>query len=221
MPIAASTGASSRDDAAVADDADRAAGKLPADLDLGLAALVIGRRRARDAAREIDQEADGQLDHRFHEARLGVGHQHPRFRCRRDVDVADVDGAPHHDLEPGQALEDHGRHRRRAIGDDEVDVPRRGDHALPDRAARRPRAASPRPALEGARAPARRSIAGAPGARGSAVALHCLACLTWRISASWPRRISSASRSLSSRPSSLTWFSSTSSASPMRPIWRP
>ena len=89
---------------------------------------MIGRRRARDAAREIDQEADGQLDHRFHEAGFGVGHQHPRFRCRRDVDVADVDGAPHHGLEPRQALEDHGRHRRRAIGDDEVGVPRRGDH---------------------------------------------------------------------------------------------
>ena len=129
-------------DAAVADDADRAAGKLPADLDLGLAALVIGRRRARDAAREIDQEADGQLDHRLHEARLGMGHQHARLRGRRHVDVADVDGAAHHDLELRQAREDLGRHRRRAVGDDEVDVLRRGDHALADRAARRPRAAS-------------------------------------------------------------------------------
>ena len=36
----------------------------------------------------------------------------------------------HHRAKPRQALEDHSRYRRRAIGDDEIDAARHADHAL-------------------------------------------------------------------------------------------
>ncbi len=69
----------------------------------GLAAGLVVGDGARDAARQVDHQAERQLDHRLHEARLGMGHQHARFGGGGDVDVADVDGAAHHHLEPGQA----------------------------------------------------------------------------------------------------------------------
>jgi len=116
-------------DAAVADDAHGAAAELAADLDLGHAAGLVVGDGARDAAREVDQQAKRELDHRLHEARLGVGHQHARLRSGGDIDVADVDGAAHHDLEPWKAGKDLTRHRRSAVGDDEIDAAGHGDHA--------------------------------------------------------------------------------------------
>ena len=115
-------------DAAVADDADRAAAELATDPDLRSPAGVIVGHGARDAARKIDQQAEREFHDRLHEARLGMGYQHTRPRGRFDIDVADVDGATHHDSQPRQPGEDFARHRGGAVGDDEVDVARRRDH---------------------------------------------------------------------------------------------
>ena len=91
---------------------------------------MIGRRRPRDTAGKIDQESQRELDHRRHEARFRLSDQNASPGGRCDVDVANIDGAAHHRAKSRQALEDHGRDRRRTISDDEVDAARHADHAL-------------------------------------------------------------------------------------------
>jgi hypothetical protein len=39
-----------------------------------------------------------------------MGHQHARLGGGREIDVADIDGASHHDLELGKAGKDLARH---------------------------------------------------------------------------------------------------------------
>jgi hypothetical protein len=80
-------------DAAIADDAKTAAGELAPHHDLGLAARMIVRGRARYAARQIDHEAERKLRHRRDEAGRRPRHQHAGCRCGIDVDIADIDRA--------------------------------------------------------------------------------------------------------------------------------
>ena len=66
-------------DLAVADRAKRAAAQL-AHARRGAGARTIGDRGRRDAAREVDHEADRELGHRVDEAGARAGHQHAARR---------------------------------------------------------------------------------------------------------------------------------------------
>jgi hypothetical protein len=58
-----------------------------------------------------------------------MSHQHAGGRRRRDVDVADIDGAAHHRLEARQGSEDLARYGRGAVGNDQIDLASGDDQA--------------------------------------------------------------------------------------------
>ena len=103
--------------------AERAAAQLAAHARRGAGARAIGEGGIRDAARQIDHEADRELGHRIHESGARARHQHAARGGGADVDIADVDRAADEGDELGQLLE----HRRRplgdAIGDDDLAAP--------------------------------------------------------------------------------------------------
>ena len=105
-------------DAAIADDAERAAEKLAAHDGCRRAARPIGAGRIRDAAGKVDHHADGKLGNRIDEARARPRHQHAGLRRGADVDVADVDGAAHEGHEVRQLREDFRGPFGLAVGDD-------------------------------------------------------------------------------------------------------
>ena len=128
-------------DAAIADDAEAAAGQLPAHDDLGLAPGMVVRGRARNAARQIDHEAERELRDRLHEAGTGPRHQHAGGGSGFDIDVADIDGAADEGAQLWQRRKDLARPRREPVGDDDIDVARRPRSGRPHPARRRPDAA--------------------------------------------------------------------------------
>jgi len=109
-------------DAAIADDAEPAAGKLPSHPDFRHPSGMIVRGRARDAAREIDHEAERELGHRLDETRARLRHQHAGRGRRRHVDVADIDRAADEGTQLWQMRKDFARSLRQTIGDDDVDI---------------------------------------------------------------------------------------------------
>ena len=116
-------------DAAIADDAEAAAGELPAHDDLGLAPGMIVRRRARNAARQIDHEAERQFGDRLHEAGPGPRDQDAGGGSRIDIDVADIDGAANEGAQVRQLRKYLARPRGEPVGDDDVDIARGLDQA--------------------------------------------------------------------------------------------
>jgi hypothetical protein len=114
-------------DRAIADDAERAAAELAPHSRDRRPAGTVGERRVRDAAREIDHEAEDVLGDGRDEAGAGLRHQHAGAARRRHVDVADVDRAAHERDEVGQRLEDLAVSRRLPVRDDDSAAARRVD----------------------------------------------------------------------------------------------
>ena len=116
-------------DAAIADDAEAAAGELPAHDDLRLPPGVIIGRRARNAARQIDHEAEREFGDRLHEAGSGARDQHAGGGCGLDIDVADIDRAADEGAQFRQLWKYLAGSRREPVGDDDIDIARGLDQA--------------------------------------------------------------------------------------------
>ena len=116
-------------DAAIADDAEAAAGKLPSHHDLRLPPGMVIRRRPRNPARQVDQVAERQFSDGCHEAGSGAGDQHAGRGRGIDVDIADIDRAANEGAQFRQPRKNLAGPFRQAVGDDDVDVPRRVDQA--------------------------------------------------------------------------------------------
>src|SRR5271155_4839483 len=78
-------------DAAVTDDTKTAAGKLPPHHDLRSPSGMIIRRRARNSARQVDQEPERKFRHRLHEAGPGSRDQYALLGSSPDINIADID----------------------------------------------------------------------------------------------------------------------------------
>ena len=111
-------------DAAIADDAKPAAGKLPPHHDLGHPARVVVRGGAGHAARQIDHVSDGEFGDRLDEAGACLRHQHAGSGRGRDIDVPDIDRATHEGAQVRQLRKYLARPRRHAVGDDDLDIAR-------------------------------------------------------------------------------------------------
>ena len=105
MPSTLAISAQIAADAAIADDAEAAAGQLPAHDDLRLAPGMVVRGRARNAARQIDHEAEREFRDRLHEARPGPRDQHAGRGRGVDIDVADIDRAANEGAQVSAASE--------------------------------------------------------------------------------------------------------------------
>ncbi len=90
--------------------------------------MVVGGR-ARDAARQIDHEAERELCHRLDEAGSGLRHQHADFGGGLDVDVADIDRAANEGAQFRQPREDLAGACGQPVGDDDIDIAGRRDQA--------------------------------------------------------------------------------------------
>ena len=102
-------------DAAKADDAERAAGKLAAHGGGGRFARVIGGGVGGNAAGEVDRQAEHELDHGRHEARPGAGDEHAGGAGGSHVHVANVHGDTDEGAEAGKGGEHRGWPLRHAV----------------------------------------------------------------------------------------------------------
>ena len=116
-------------DAAIADDADAAAGQLPAHHHFGLPSGMVIGAGARDAARQIDHESEREFGHRLDEAGSGLRDQHARVRSRLDVDVADIDRAANEGAQLRQPRKNLAGSRGQPVGHDDFDIMRGVDQA--------------------------------------------------------------------------------------------
>jgi hypothetical protein len=118
-----------------AENAEAAVGQLPIHDDRGLAPGMIVGTGARNAARQIDHEADCQFRHRLDEAGAGLRDQHAGARSCIDTDVADLDRATDEGAPLGQSRKNLVGSGRESVGDDDIDVISRRDQV--DRIQRR------------------------------------------------------------------------------------
>ena len=109
-------------DAAIADDAEAAAGQLPAHDDLGLALRMVVGRRARYAARQIDHVAEREFGDRLNEAGSRPRHQDAGRGRGVDIDVADIDRAADEGAQVWQRRKYLTRSGGEPVGHDDIDV---------------------------------------------------------------------------------------------------
>ena len=109
-------------DAAIADDAEAAAGQLPAHDDLGLARGMIVGGGARNAARQIDHEAEREFGDRLDEARPCPRDQDAGRGRGVDIDVADIDRAANEGAQVRQRRKYLARPGGEPVGHDDVDI---------------------------------------------------------------------------------------------------
>ncbi len=84
--------------------------------------MRIVQRRDADVAGHVEEQANGQLGGRRHEALVGSGDQYAVGRRRIDIDRARVDRTSQEGNQVRQLLEESCVSRRRSVGDDDVAV---------------------------------------------------------------------------------------------------